>query len=221
MMELKGNRLGNMQKPNVFFHEIDFPDGLFDKANYVAIDTEAMGLNIKRDRLCLVQLSAGDGACHLVQIKKNTDIKASKNLLSLLISDKVGKIFHYGRFDIALLQYHFKILINGPIFCTKIASRLARTYTDKHSLKELAMEFLKIEISKAQQTTDWGQENLSQAQKEYAAIDVLYLHQLKDKLTDMLQREGRLDIAEKCFSFLPIRCQLDLLNGENADIFSY
>lgn len=202
---------------SVFLHKHDLPDGLsFGSA--VAIDTETMGLNLRRDRLCLVQLSAGDGDAHLVQIA--AEKKPSPNLARLLADTECEKLFHFGRFDIAMLKQHIGP-VSGKIFCTKIASKLCRTYTDRHGLSDLCRELLELEISKQQQSSDWGADTLSTAQQDYAAGDVLYLHQLKDKLTEMLARSGRLNMAEACFAFLHSRTELDLAGFEGLDIFHH
>ena len=200
---------------SVFLHKHDLPDGLSFGLS-VAIDTETMGLNLKRDRLCLVQLSAGDGDAHLVQIA--ADKQPSPNLARLLADTHCEKLFHFGRFDIAMLKHHIGP-VSGKIFCTKIASKLCRTYTDRHGLSDLCRELLEMEISKQQQSSDWGARNLTTAQQDYAAGDVLYLHQLKDRLTEMLKRAGRLDMAEACFAFLDTRTELDLAGFEGLDIF--
>jgi len=195
----------------------DLPDTLSFK-NSVAIDTEAMGLNHFRDRLCLVQLSSGNNICHLVKINKNSS--KPKNLIKLLINTKIIKIFHYARFDIGLLKYSFDINIEN-IYCTKIASKLTRTFTDKHGYKDLCKDLLNIEISKIQQTTDWGSEKLTSAQQKYAATDVLYLHKIKTELDKKLIREDRTKIAKKCFDFLSTRTDLDLLGWSEQDIFKH
>ena len=202
---------------SVFFHKHDLPDGLsFGTA--VAIDTETMGLNLQRDRLCLVQLSAGDGDAHLVQIA--ADKQPCPNLAQLLADEACEKLFHFGRFDIAMLKQHIGPMA-GPIFCTKIASKLCRTYTDRHGLSDLCRELLGLEISKQQQSSDWGADVLSPAQQDYAAGDVLYLHQLKERLTAMLVRNHRLDMAEACFAFLKTRTDLDMAGFETLDIFHH
>ncbi len=184
----------------------------------VAIDTETMGLNPHRDRLCLVQLSAGDGISHLVQFAPGN--YAAPNLRALLIDPKVLKLFHFGRFDIAVLA-HYLGAVAAPVYCTKVASKLARTFTDKHGLKDLCRELLGIELSKQQQTSDWGAPVLTEEQKRYAASDVLHLHALKAKLDEMLIRENRQQLALSCFGFLPTRALLDLIGYENADIFEH
>jgi ribonuclease D len=188
-------------------------------AQSVAVDTETMGLNPHGDRLCLVQLSVGDGVCHLVHFPK-PDFSRSPNLKKLLLDDSVQKIFHYGRFDLAVLMYSFRIHISN-VYCTKIASRLIRTYTDRHSLKALCSELLDIEVNKREQTSDWGKTVLSQDQLEYAASDVLYLHPLQEKLDVLLAREGRTELAAACFEFLPYRAQLDVVMSEEFDIFAH
>ncbi|MBM3468041.1 MAG: ribonuclease D [Alphaproteobacteria bacterium] len=196
----------------------DLPDGL-DLGNLVAIDTEAMGLRPHRDRLCLVQLSAGDGHCHLVQFPKREYEKAH-NLKRLLKDQKVTKLFHFARFDVMILFHTFGVMAT-PLYCTKIASKLIRTFTDKHSLKDLCKELLKVEISKQEQTSDWGAEELTSDQLRYAATDVLHLHALKSRLDGLLERENQMEIAQACFSFIPTRAKLDLIAGEAFDIFEH
>ena len=198
-------------------HARDLPDGL-DLGSEVAIDCETMGLHPRRDRLCVVQLSSGDGTAHLVQIEKGQT--SAPNLEKLLTDPNVLKLFHFGRFDIAAMQNAFGV-VTAPVFCTKIASRLIRTYTDRHGLKVLLQEHLGIDISKQQQSSDWGSETLSQAQVDYAASDVLYLHKLRDVLQEMLEREGRAELAQSCFDFLPTRAQLDLAGWPDIDIFAH
>ncbi len=195
----------------------DLP-GDIDFGNMVAVDTETMGLNPHRDKLCVVQLSAGDGDAVLVQLDRET--YHAPNLRRLLEDERVLKIFHYARFDIAVLKRWLGADVK-PVYCTKIASRLARTYTDRHGLKDLVREMLGIELSKQQQSSDWGTPVLSEAQKQYAAADVLYLHELKLRLDQMLAREGRLELAQKCFDFLPVRAELDLAGWEDDDIFAH
>ena len=195
----------------------DLPDGL-DLGKSVAIDCETMGLIPGRDRLCLVQLSSGDGHAHLVQIEKGQT--AAPNLERLVADPNVEKLFHFGRFDIAALFKTFGVAAR-PVYCTKIASKLVRTYTDRHGLKVLLQELLDVDISKQQQTSDWGTETLSDAQLEYAASDVLYLHNLKDRLDTMLHREGRMDLARSCFAFLPERARLDIEGWPDTDIFAH
>ncbi|MEP2642568.1 ribonuclease D [Roseobacter sp.] len=195
----------------------DLPDNL-DLGPMVAIDCETMGLRPHRDRLCVVQLSSGDGKAHLVQIAKGqTD---APNLCALLADPKVLKLFHYGRFDIAAMHNAFGVTA-APVYCTKIASRLVRTYTDRHGLAKLLQELLQTDISKQQQSSDWGAETLTPAQIDYAASDVLHLHKLRDALNAMLQREGRMDTAQACFDFLPTRAQLDLAGWPDTDIFAH
>lgn len=202
----------------IHFYQNDLPDGL-DLGDVVAIDTETMGLNPARDRLCLVQLSSGDGNAHLVQIARGQT--AAPNLTRLLTDPAVLKLFHFGRFDVAALQAAFGVQ-TAPVWCTKIASRLIRTYTDRHGLKYLLLEYVGVDVSKAQQTSDWGSAVLSDAQRDYAASDVLYLHKLKAALQAILIREDRLALAQACFDFLPTRAQLDLLGwDEPNDIFHH
>ena len=198
-------------------YQNDLPDDL-DLGPIVAVDCETMGLNPARDRLCLVQLSSGDGHAHLVQVAKGQT--EAPNLVRMIKDENVLKLFHFGRFDIAAIENTFQALAR-PVYCTKIASKLVRTFTDRHGLKNLLQELLDIDISKHQQTSDWGAEKLSNAQLEYAASDVLYLHQLRDKLDDMLTREGRGALAQSCFDFLPTRAKLDLAGWPETDIFSH
>jgi ribonuclease D len=200
-----------------FLYKNDLPNDL-NLGKAIAIDTETMGLRSHRDRLCLVQISSGDGNSHLVQFQK--DNYEASNLKKLLSNDKILKIFHYARFDLGALQKNLQIKINN-IYCTKIASKLTRTYSDAHGLKALAHELLNIELSKKQQSSDWGNENITEDQIEYAASDVLYLHRIKEKLDTMLIREDRLELAKKCFEFLPTRSQLDLSGFEDDDIFRH
>ena len=195
----------------------DLPDNL-TLGPVIAIDCETMGLNPNRDRLCVVQLSAGDGDAHLVQISQGQD--RAPNLCKILENQKILKIFHFGRFDIAAMYKTFGVLTKN-VYCTKIASRLIRTYTDRHGLKNLLQEILAIDISKQQQSSDWGSETLSNAQIEYAASDVLYLHQLQEILTQKLTRENRIEMAQSCFDFLPIRAKLDIEGWPETDIFSH
>ncbi|QIE46052.1 ribonuclease D [Pseudohalocynthiibacter aestuariivivens] len=195
----------------------DLPDGL-DLGPVVAIDCETMGLNPHRDRLCVIQMSGGDGNAHLVQVAKGqTD---APNLCAMLENPDVLKLFHFGRFDIAAMQNAFGA-VTAPVYCTKIASKLIRTYTDRHGLKNLLQELLGVDISKQQQSSDWGAAELSDAQLEYAASDVLYLHQLRDELNARLVREGRMEMAQACFDFLPMRARLDLAGWPEQDIFSH
>lgn len=199
------------------FHKRDLPDGL-DLGPVVAIDTETMGLNPHRDRLCVVQLSSGNGDAHIVQIDKGQS--AAPNLCAMLGDENVLKLFHFGRFDIAVLLNAFGTL-TAPVYCTKIASKLVRTYTDRHGLKNLLQELLSVDISKQQQSSDWGAPELSAAQLDYAASDVLYLHRLRDELDTRLAREGRSALAQACFDFLPVRAQLDLSGWPETDIFAH
>ena len=205
-----------MKKVNIEFYKGDLPEKL-NLGNEVAIDTETMGLNFQRDRLCLVQLSAGDGICHLVQIDKKIEPINLKNLLN---DSKSLKIFHYARFDVGVLHWSLGIMAQ-PIWCTKIASKLARTYTDRHGLKDLCRELLGKDIDKSSQSSDWGNAELSTKQLEYAAQDVLYLHQLKARLEEILTRENRIHFAQASFAFLPIRVALDETGYQNTDIFSH
>ena len=200
----------------ITLHKDDLPAGL-DFGPLVAIDCEAMGLNLQRDNLTLVQLSSGDGTAHLVQLGRDYDCP---NLKALLTDPKVVKIFHYGRYDIAMMLRWMGITC-APVWCTKIASKLARTYTDRHGLKDVAREVAGAELSKAQQSSDWGTAELSDAQMQYAASDVLYLHQIKAGLEAMLIREGRLEMAQACFDFLPMRARLDLAGWDEQDIFAH
>ena len=201
----------------VRLHQGDLPDGL-DLGSAVAIDTETLGLNPHRDRLCLVQLSRGDGDAELIQIAQGQE--RAPNLERLLSDPKVLKIFHFARFDLAVLRACFGGTPR-PVYCTKIASKLTRTYTDRHGLKDLLREMLGVEISKQQQSSDWGAEKLSEAQLAYAASDVLYLHELKARLDAMLAREGRAELAAQCFAFLPARAELDLAGWSETDIFAH
>lgn len=204
---------------SIRYHEGDIPAA--DAARYtgaVAIDTETLGLIPRRDRLCVVQLSPGDGTADIIKIASGQT--RAPNLVAMLSDPSRQKIFHYGRFDIAVLFHTFGVTCS-PVFCTKIASRLTRTYTDRHGLKDNLKELLEIDISKQQQSSDWAAETLSQAQLEYAASDVLHLHALRDKLMARLVRDGRLQHAEACFAFLPTRAKLDLLGWEETDIFAH
>ncbi len=198
-------------------HEGDLPDGL-NLGPVVAIDSETMGLRFRRDPLCVVQLSAGDGDAHVVRLNRPT--YDCPNLKRLLADESVLKLFHFGRFDIAMFVLHLGVTAR-PVYCTKIASKLARTYTDRHGLKDVTRELLGVELSKQQQSSDWGAEALSQEQLSYAASDVLHLHALKEKLDAMLVREGRMDYARACFEFLPVRATLDLAGWEDTDIFAH
>lgn len=184
----------------------------------MAIDSETMGLRLGRDDLCVVQLSAGDGEAHVVRLRRPA--YDCPNLKRVLTDPDVLKIFHFGRFDIAMFALHLGVT-TGPVYCTKIASKLARTYTDRHGLKDLARELAGVDLSKAQQSSDWGAEALTPEQQAYAASDVLHLHALKARLDLMLAREGRLELAQACFDFLPARCRLDLLGYETPDIFQH
>ena len=201
----------------VYFHEGDLPDGL-DLGPEVAIDSETMGLRFRRDPLCVVQLSSGDGNAHVVRL--NRPAYDCPNLKRLLTDPKVLKIFHFGRFDIGMFELHLGVETR-PAYCTKIASKLARTYTDRHGLKDVARELAGVDMSKAQQSSDWGAAELSQAQMDYAASDVLYLHAIKDRLNEMLVREGRMELAQACFDFLPMRSRLDLAGWDEIDIFAH
>ncbi len=200
----------------VHFHKHDLPAGI-DLGREIAVDTEAMGLKPFRDALCVVQLSAGDGQAHVVQLERSYDCP---NLKSVLADPDRLKIFHFGRFDIAMMKHWLGITCT-PVWCTKIASKLARTYTDQHGLKHVAREVAGADISKAQQSSDWGAQTLSDAQLEYAASDVLYLHAIKAGLEAMLEREGRTHIARACFDFLPMRAELDLAGWADTDIFAH
>ncbi len=211
-----------MSGGTIHLHRHDLPAGL-EFGTMVAIDTETMGLNPQRDRLCLVQLSAGDGTAHLVQIIPPALGGAGAdcpNLKALLTDPAVTKLFHFARFDIAAL-YHGLGVLTAPVICTKIASRLVRTYTDRHGLKDLCRDLAGVEISKQQQTSDWGATDLSSEQLSYAASDVLYLHDIWAKLEALLRREGRLDLARAAYAFLPTRARLDLLGYEIPDLFSH
>ncbi|KQS55164.1 3'-5' exonuclease [Brevundimonas sp. Leaf363] len=201
----------------IHLHEGDLPAGL-DLGPSVAVDSETMGLRYRRDPLCVVQLSSGDGDAHVVRLKR-PDYDCP-NLKKLMGDPNVLKIFHFGRFDIAMFQLHLGIETR-PVYCTKIASKLARTYTDRHGLKDVARELAGVDMSKAQQSSDWGNERLSQAQLEYAASDVLHLHVIKAKLDEMLVREGRMKLAKACFDFLPTRSRLDLEGWDEIDIFAH
>ena len=201
----------------ITLHKGDLPDGL-DLGPVVAIDTETMGLIPRRDRLCLVQLSAGDGQVHLVQIAQGQ--RAASNLERLLADLSVEKLFHFGRFDIAVLAHAFGVVAR-PVYCTKIASKLVRTFTDRHGLRNLCQDLLGIDISKQQQSSDWGAPALTEAQLDYAASDVLYLHRIRGELDQRLAREGRTDVAAACFRFLPDRAMLDLAGWADDDIFAH
>ena len=195
----------------------DLPAGV-EFGSSVAVDTETLGLIARRDKLCLVQLSAGDGNAHLVQLDRSS--YDAPNLKALLTDPAITKIFHFARFDVAAIKYYLGIDV-APVYCTKIASKLTRTYTDRHGLKDLIRELLGIELNKQQQSSDWGAHILSDAQKQYAAQDVVYLHELKSRLDQMLIREGRTDMAEACFRFIPTRSALDLAGWTEEDIFAH
>ena len=201
----------------VRLHRGDLPD-LTRYTGSVAIDTETMGLHPHRDRLCVVQLSSGDGSADVVQIPQGH--ADAPHLKALLADPGITKIFHFARFDIAMLYHAFGVMPQ-PVYCTKIASRLSRTYTDRHGLKDLVREVLNIDLSKQQQSSDWGSQSLSEAQLVYAASDVLHLHALRERLDAMLAREGRLELAQSCFEFLPTRAKLDLQGWEAEDIFAH
>ena len=202
----------------IHLHHRDLPDGL-DLGPVVAIDTETMGLDPRRDRLCLVQMSAGDGDAHLVQIAQGQ--REAPNLTRMLADPAVLKLFHFGRFDIAALENAFGV-VTAPVWCTKIASKLVRTFTDRHGLKYLLNDLVSVDVSKQQQTSDWGAEVLTEAQLDYAASDVLHLHPLKAELERRLAREGRTAVAQACFDFLPTRAHLDLMGwGDDNDIFRH
>lgn len=198
-------------------HKGDLPAGV-TFGDSVAVDTETLGLSLVRDKLCVVQLSSGDGTAHVVQLDRSS--YDAPNLKALLADTGVEKIFHFARFDVAMIQKWFGVTC-APVFCTKIASKLARTYTDRHGLKDVSRELVGVDMSKAQQSSDWGAETLSEAQLAYAASDVLHLHEIRDRLTGMLDREGRLDLARECFDFLPTRARLDLEGWPDTDIFAH
>ena len=200
----------------ITLHQGDLPADI-DFGPVVAVDTEAMGLNLLRDNLTLVQLSSGDGTAHLVQLTRDYDCP---NLKRLLTDPTILKLFHFARFDVAMMKRWMGIDC-APVWCTKIASKLVRTYTDRHGLKDVAREIAGADMSKAQQSSDWGSSELTDAQLQYAASDVLYLHQIKEGLEAMLKREGRLELAEACFAFLPIRATLDLAGWDGVDIFAH
>ena len=204
----------------IYYHQNDLPDNLILNGS-IAIDTETMGLKTLRDRLCLIQMSNGNGDAHLIKINNDKiSYRAQKNLIKILSDEKILKIFHFARFDLAALS-HYVCIVKGPIWCTKIASKLARTYTDRHGLKDLCEELLFIEISKEQQSSNWGGLNISMKQKEYAANDVLFLHKLKENLESILIQENRLELAKNIFDFLKIRVELDLQGFNNMDIFAH
>jgi ribonuclease D len=207
-----------VKKADTFLHQGDLPDGALAGATVVAIDSETMGLRLGRDPLCVVQLSDGQGEAHVVQLDRTT--YDAPNLKRLLTDPDVLKIFHFGRFDIAMFWLHLGV-VTAPVYCTKIASKLARTYTDRHGLKDVTKELLGLDISKAQQSSDWGQAKLSEDQVAYAASDVLHLHALRERLDEMLVREGRDGLARACFDFLPHRALLDVAGWEDMDIFAH
>ncbi|MBS3648683.1 ribonuclease D [Pseudaminobacter sp. 19-2017] len=200
------------------FHKNDLPDLSHYQVDAVAIDTETLGLNPHRDRLCVVQISPGDGSADVIQIAPSQ--KEAPNLVALLKDPAITKLFHFGRFDLAVLSHAFGVMPE-PVFCTKIASRLTRTYTDRHGLKDICAELLGVNLSKQQQSSDWAAETLSPEQLEYAASDVLYLHRLRDVLAGRLAREGRTAVAQACFRFLPDRARLDLMGWDEQDIFAH
>ena len=203
---------------SVHFHEEDLPAGVLAEGP-VAVDTETMGLQLGRDRLCLVQISDGRGDEHLVRFAQGSDY-AAPNLKAVLADTNRLKLYHFARFDLASIQAYLGVMA-APVYCTKTASRLIRTYTDRHGLKDLVKDLLGVEISKQQQSSDWGAPELSDAQKDYAASDVRYLHQLKEKLDERLAREGRMELAQACFDFLPHRALLDLAGWAEQDIFAH
>jgi ribonuclease D len=202
---------------DIQLHHNDLPDGL-DLGDLVAVDSETMGLNVTRDRLCLVQLSAGDETCHLVQFAAGG--YDAPNLKGLFGDPSVTKLFHFARFDLAMIQRHLGVACR-PVYCTKVASKLARTFTDRHSLRDLCRELLGVDLSKQQQSSDWGAAELSDEQLRYAASDVLYLHRLKAILDEMLEREGRQHLTQACFDFLPARAALDLAGWDDVDILAH
>jgi len=202
---------------SISLHKGDLPDNVTFTGS-VAVDSETLGLQITRDKLCLVQLSSGDGTAHIVQLDRG--LYNAPNLRALMADTSVVKIFHYARFDVAVMQQYLGV-VTTPIYCTKIASKLVRTYTDRHGLKDLCRELAGVELSKQQQSSDWGADKLSDAQLTYAASDVLHLHKLKSVLDDMLMREGRMEYAKACFAFLPVRASLDLAGWDDQDIFSH
>ena len=201
-----------------FVHDGDLPDGALAGATAVAIDSETMGLRLGRDPLCVVQLSDGQGDAHVVKLDRST--YDAPNLKRLLTDPAVVKLFHFGRFDIAMFWLHLKV-VTAPVYCTKIASKLARTYTDRHGLKDVTRELVGVDLSKAQQSSDWGAAKLSDEQVAYAASDVLHLHALRTRLDQMLVREGRDHLARACFEFLPHRALLDVAGWEDTDIFAH
>ena len=206
---------------NYFLYQDDIPSNI-EFGDIIAIDTETMGLNLQRDRLCLIQLSNGDGNAHLIQISKES-LKSEKsfiNLKKIFNNPSSTKLFHFARFDIAVIEKHISVL-NGPIYCTKIASKLSRTFGARHGLADLCKDLLGIELDKQNQTSDWGLKNLDVSQLKYAASDVLHLHQIKNKLDAILKREEKVDIAKSCFEFIKTRSKLDLIGFDNLDIFSH
>jgi ribonuclease D len=219
LKNITGHRHRPLEDNNltIHLHHGDLPDGL-SLGPVVAIDSETLGLNPLRDRLCLVQLSAGDGDCHLVKFDGKT--YDAPNMRALLEDKDILKLFHFARFDVAVME-HYLGVTTTPIYCTKIASKLVRTYTDRHGLAALCRELLDVDLSKQQQSSDWAAETLTSAQQTYAANDVLYLHRLKDILDFMLAREGRTELAQACYEFLPTRARLDLKGWEETDIFSH
>ena len=203
----------------IHLHKGDLPAGHgLDAASAIAVDSETMGLNVLRDPLCVVQLSAGDGDAHLVQLDRSS--YDCPNLKALLADEGIEKILHFARFDVAVIRHRLGVDLN-PLFCTKMASKLARTYTDRHGLKDVSRELLGIEISKQQQSSDWGAAELTPEQQQYAASDVLHLHQLRDRLTVMLEREGRMELARGVFAALGVRAALDLAGWGDSDVFSH
>lgn len=201
----------------ISLHQGDLPSGL-SWGSSIAIDTETLGLSLTRDKLCVVQISSGDGTAHVVQMNRET--YDAPNLKALLANPDIEKIFHFARFDVAMIKKWLGVDCT-PVFCTKIGSKLARTYTDRHGLKDVSRELVGVDMSKAQQSSDWGAVTLTDAQLAYAASDVLYLHAIRDKLADMLTREGRMDLAKACFDFLPTRARLDLEGWAETDIFAH
>ena len=201
----------------ITLHQGDLPDSV-ELGPIVAVDSETMGLKPGRDKLCLVQLSSGDGTAHLVQLDRAT--YDAPNLKRLFADETTLKLFHFARFDVAVIEHYLGVQTQ-PVYCTKIASKLVRTYTDRHGLKDLCREIIGLELSKVEQSSDWGADTLSESQQQYAAGDVLYLHQLKAGLDIMLQREGRSELAQTCFDFLPTRARLDLMGWPDEDIFSH
>jgi ribonuclease D len=210
---------GAVSGMTIRYHKNDLPDlSAYRDADAVAVDSETLGLNPHRDRLCVVQLSPGDGTADVVQIDRGQT--QAPNLVALLADASKPKIFHFARFDVAVLRHYLGVEVT-PVWCTKIASKLVRTYTDRHGLKDITRELLGVELSKQQQSSDWAAETLSEAQLSYAASDVLHLHQLKARLEMMLEREERTQIAQACFDFLPVRAELDLKGWEETDIFAH